>query len=369
MSEYAELFGRGALNERIDSDALLSDIGLDREEIDWRKQFIGFDGDDVERLTRYQDAFERRGGDVADLFYDNLTQYEETTDVISRSPKGVEQLKRTQEAYLNTLAGGEYGEAYFRDRARIGKLHDLLEMPMNHYIGQYGVYYDLLVPLVTDRVKERVSAALEGTGEGPAESDGGAIEGDFERSSEDAVDVESMVHEAIEEGFEEFHSILKIINLDMQVVADTYIHSYTAELETTVREQREVANRLGEAVGELSTASENVAGSSSEISDLARSQHERMDQVADEVSAHSTSAWIRWPTKCRTYRRQSRRSPPRRRRSNDRVRRPAISQRTGCRRPKRPPRRWNNSTAPAWSSRIASTNWRARSPRSTRSST
>lgn len=283
MSEYSEMFGRGGLNDRLDVDTLLDDIGLDKQEISWRKDFIDFDDEDVKRLSRYRERFEEHGGDVAELFYENILQYEQTTDVMSRSPKDVDQLKQTQEAYLVTLAEGEYGSDYFRNRARIGKIHDILEMPMKQYIGQYGVYYELIVPLVADRVKEMVSGALTDAGDDPAADGGVTIEGD-EAAKTDSKEVEQAVHAAIEEGFEEFHSILKIINLDMQVVADTYIHSYTQEMEETLAQQQEVAAQLKAAVSELSDASENVAGSSSEISDLAREQHENMNQVANEVA-------------------------------------------------------------------------------------
>ena len=281
MPDPPSMFGQGKLNERVDVDSLLDDIGLDEDEIAWRKDFINFDEGDVERLSRYQGLFEEHGEDVAELFYENLTQYEETREVITRSPKGIEQLKKTQEAYLMTLAGGEYGSDYFRNRARIGKLHDILEMPMKQYIGQYGVYYDLLVPLITERVQENVSNALAEADEDAAS--GVTIEegpvGDADRSA-----VERAAHDAIEEGFEEFHSVLKIINLDMQVVADTYIHSYTQEIEETLDQQVRVASQIKGAVTELSAASENVAGSASEISTLANEQYESMDEVANEVA-------------------------------------------------------------------------------------
>ncbi|UWG47455.1 Sensory protein [Halanaeroarchaeum sp. HSR-CO] len=284
MSEYSAMFGRGGLNAQLDVGSLLDDIGLDAEEIAWRKDFINFGQDDVERLTRYQGLFEEHGEDVADMFYENLTQYTETTEVISRSPKGVDQLKQTQEAYLVTLAEGEYGADYFRNRARVGKLHDMLEMPMKQYIGQYGVYYDLLVPLITERVQEQVSDAIAAADQDAAADGGVTVEPEGQNAGGPQIDIEQAAHDAIAEGFEEFHSILKIINLDMQVVADTYIHSYTQEIEETLEQQQRIASQLKTSVSELSAASENVAGSSSEISDLAREQHESMDQVANEVS-------------------------------------------------------------------------------------
>ena len=41
----------GRLAERIDGDALLDDLGIDDAEVNWRKDFTGFDSDDAERLS------------------------------------------------------------------------------------------------------------------------------------------------------------------------------------------------------------------------------------------------------------------------------------------------------------------------------
>ena len=326
MTDYAAMFGQGGLNDQVDPDALLSDIGLDREEIQWRKDFVDFDAEDEKRLDRYADVFEAHSEEVAEMFYENITAHEETTAVIGRSPKGIEALKQTQQAYLVTLATGDYGPDYFRDRARIGKLHDVLDMPMKQYIGQYGVYYNLLVPLVTERVQDQlgeavreavaaeledVDVAIDGGGvaaetdlDGTAETDVDAMEWageDGEKESEadgeqagdlDAAGLESAAVEAgisaaedvVAEGFAELHSILKLINLDMQVVADTYIHSYTEELDQTIERQREVASEVQASIDELAEAADAVANSTNEINGLAEDQRENMDQIAGEVS-------------------------------------------------------------------------------------
>lgn len=132
-------FGQGGLNSALNVEQLVNEIGLTSSEIQWRKDFIDFDSEDAKRLASYQDTFAAHAEQIADDFYESITEYEETIEVIGRSPKGLNQLKQTQSAYLVTLADGEYGDEYFRTRARIGKLHDLLDMPMKQYIGQYGV--------------------------------------------------------------------------------------------------------------------------------------------------------------------------------------------------------------------------------------
>jgi methyl-accepting chemotaxis protein len=321
--DYTDAFGQGELNRRVDVDRLVERIGLDEEEIAWRKEFVGFDEADAERLAGLSDLFEDSAEEVAERFYDNLTGHEQTLDVIGRSPKGVEALKRTQSAYLATLADGEYDREYFENRARIGKLHDVLEMPMKHYIGQYGVYYDLILPLVFERVEERMCdrlAALadeagaewcQGGGQGKASgadsngeversesdtgegetygSDGGQVSSVSPQQGEtdgpcDASDFRSIVSEELTNGMRELLSVLRIINLDMQVATDTYIDSYNEDLERELRRQQEVADEVAAGATEIEDAVSETASNSQAISEMADRQRETMQSVVEETS-------------------------------------------------------------------------------------
>jgi hypothetical protein len=97
---------------------------------------------------------------------------------------------------LVTLADGEYGREYFRNRARIGKIHDLLEMPIKHYIGQYGVYYGLIFDLLCDRLEGNVLDAIaEG---GSVATDGGAAARTGETITIDRSGLQSAVEREVE---------------------------------------------------------------------------------------------------------------------------------------------------------------------------
>lgn len=61
---------------------------------------------------------------------------------------------------------GEYDIEYFTDRARIGKLHDMLGMPIKLYLDQYGVYYQLIHPIVAERSSNRCIDQLRGLTDG-----------------------------------------------------------------------------------------------------------------------------------------------------------------------------------------------------------
>ena len=417
MKEYADTFGKGSLNAMFDAEQLAAECGLDRDEIEWRKEFVGFDEEDAARLAEMRPLFKENAEAIADDFYDNLSQSDQTLTIIEGSDKGLEQLKQTQSAYLVTLASGEYELDYFTNRARIGKLHDLLEMPMKHYIGQYGVYYDLILPLLFDQMKDRLvddltaaisesvedfepeagdrpattgtserghdqskeseagehqetggpatdggeEAAVESADpeteqdeddeldpaeqaaverdedgedidrEGASDADGEEYESDGQTDAEveneevrnvdeeqingqrtdqqeigyyepaeqwvDETDVSEVVAPVVEghldQGMERLLAVLRIINLDMQVVADTYIHSYSEELSETVAERERLMNEVeadvARPIEELLDSSTDIADSTNTITDMADDQAESVDDVAREVSDMSAT--------------------------------------------------------------------------------
>ncbi|OYR89375.1 methyl-accepting chemotaxis protein, partial [Halorubrum sp. E3] len=260
------------MNDGLDVAELVDEIGLDADEIAWRKEFVGFDEEDERRLSRYEDAFAENADRIAEDFYENLTGHQQTVDVIGRSEKGIDQLKRTQSAYLVTLAEGDYGEGYFEDRARIGKIHDMLEMPMKHYIGQYGVYYDLILPLIGDRLVDSLTDRLAPDAAGATVDDATA----------------TAIEEEVDDAIEDLLSVLRIVNLDMQVVTDTYIHSYSEKLSEVVEENErlmaEVEDEVEGPIGDLRESADDVADSAAEVGDAAEDQSDRVAEISSEVA-------------------------------------------------------------------------------------
>src|SRR6056297_1495146 len=239
------------LAERVDGDSLLAALDVDDDEIRWRKEFTGFGPEDAARLTDMADLFESVADEAVDEFYDHLTDYDETTAVLNRSTRTVDQLKETQSEYLLSLATGEYDREYFENRARIGKIHDMLDMPMKHYLGAYGLYWNALVPRIGERVVERTA----------------------ERVDDEAA---AVVREEFSEGIEEILALLRVVNLDMQVVSDTYIESYNEEVRETndrlVDLQEAISEDVEDSLDDLSNSAEDVAESADQIHDLTREQ-------------------------------------------------------------------------------------------------
>jgi heme-based aerotactic transducer len=285
-------FGQGGLNHMVDTAQLLSSIGIDEAEIAWRKQHIDFDEEDARRLSELEPVFREHKEEIADRFYENLTPHDRTMAVIARSEKGVEQLKMTQRAYLVTLATGDYDLGYFRNRARIGKIHELLDMPLHFYIGQYGVYYNLLFELLDERVQDQVVAAIrewadeelgdEGLGSRLFGSLRGGDDGDPLTES-----FEETVRSQIHEGVLDLLAVLRALNLDMQVAVDTYVDSYSQKLEAEIERRRQLAEEVSVDVeaplADISEAAEQVAANAQQISSLAHESEDAARTVAEEV--------------------------------------------------------------------------------------
>ena len=297
-----QTFGKGGLNGFLDVDELVDRVGLDEDEVEWRKHFIGFDEDDEERLSDLEPLLRENRQEISDDFYENVLQYEGTRKVINRSPKGVEALKETQQAYLVSLATGDYDLSYFENRTRIGKLHEMLDMPLKHYVGQYGVYYDLLLSRMNERVQNQVVDAIEEwAAEREAERDEGGLGrfvgalglgGDDETDDSLEESFEAAVRDAIDDGMMDILSLLRIINLDMQIATETYVDSYAKRLEESVERRKRLASEVETDVqaplSELHESGEVVAKRAEAISNHTESQAAGVTRAArelDEVSA------------------------------------------------------------------------------------
>lgn len=90
------------------------------QEFEALKRFVEFSDADAQNLISLAPIVERHGPAITDHFYDTLGTVEETAKVIAGR---VDALKKTHRRYLAELCAGDYGDAYFEGRARIGQVH------------------------------------------------------------------------------------------------------------------------------------------------------------------------------------------------------------------------------------------------------
>lgn len=262
---------------QVNGTQLIDDIGIDSQEISWRKDFTNFEQEDRQRLEGMAETIEPVIDETVDAFYDHLNAYEETVEIFGQSTKGIDQLKQAQRQYLQGVISGQYDEQYFQSRARIGKIHDMLDLGPKIYMGAYSVFYEHMIEALVDDMKTQL-----------AQSDGGTAMVQTEEPTLDTAEPLSP-GAALEKLGDQMLSLFKITSLDRQVAMDTYIHSYSQEVETELERQQEIAEDLQSAAMEAKDTGENIIESTEEISQLADTQADSMRNVAGEVSNMSAT--------------------------------------------------------------------------------
>jgi len=131
-----------------EGDSTVPEIGPEAFEI--RKSFACFTDEDGALLAELQATFERHADVFVERFYAHLEQHAELRRFLA-DPRMVRRIKGMQREYLLSLACGRYDEDYARGRLRIGKVHDRIGLDPEWYLGAYGLYMDLLVPLIHER--------------------------------------------------------------------------------------------------------------------------------------------------------------------------------------------------------------------------
>ncbi len=268
----------------VDGDALLSDIGIDAAEMERRKRYTRFTAADETRLAAIASDLEPATEGIIEAFYDHIHTDERVRSTIDRSSMPMEGLKSGQRRYLERLVGGEYGRDYFADRARVGRLHDLLGLEPDAYLGQYAVYYEEVLDVLAERAVDAPNSDTDA--ESPSYSTAtDAVTGD---SIGESTVAKPTAAEAVEQFKTEALSVLKAFLLDQQLAIDTYVHSYVKDTEREATRQRElsrqVAERVGEPISDLRERTADVANEADRIDDLADEQSERMRQVSREAN-------------------------------------------------------------------------------------
>jgi PAS domain S-box-containing protein len=118
----------------------------DREQ---RLQFLGLTARDAELLKALRPLIEQNVIAIEDAFYAQLLSFPETEQLL-RDHTTVERLKKLQRDYLMRITEGNFDDAYFADRLRIGKTHERVGLNPRWYLLGYNIYFRLFVPLIRE---------------------------------------------------------------------------------------------------------------------------------------------------------------------------------------------------------------------------
>ncbi len=245
----------------VDGSELTDKIGVDDAEIEWRKEYTQFTNEDARTLESVNHLFEDITTELVDDFYNHVESYSDTIAILDSSSKPVQALKNDQQQYLMELGSGQYDQRYFDRRARIGKIHDMLDLGPKIYFGAYSIYYRGII----ERFGEDIKTSFDPS--------------DFEAA------IDTLVERTL--------AVQKLINLDQQIAMDTYIHSYNEQVKEAMAEQEELIEQveadLQHPLEQVSQEAQNATQSTNKINNAIQEQTDSMNDVANEVSDMSAT--------------------------------------------------------------------------------
>ena len=186
-----------ATDSGIDPSAV-HEMDMDEAEVEKRKAFLEFTGEDEERLKGFNEIAQKYADPVVDEFYRHFFAFDETR-AFFRDPKVLQRVKQLQKRYFLRLTEGDYGAGYVANRLRIGAVHEKIGLAPKWYLGAYNFY-----------LRAVARRLLEAYGGDPRQA------------------------------FASFLSLMKIVFLDIGIAIDTYIFAR----ESTMRKQQEAIREL-----------------------------------------------------------------------------------------------------------------------------
>ena len=255
---------------------LTQTMGLDAGDQQAMKAFVRFTDADSRTLKNLSSLIEKQADRIVDKFYKNIEHYPELMQVIERAGSNIDRLKAAQKSYLLEMFGGDYGDAYFERRLRIGEVHNRIGLTPRWYLGSYAVYVEEITILIQRRFRFNNAAR--------------------ERA---------------------LLAVNKIIQIDSQLAINTYIHGVTQdlkgvsmsrdEIEARVREygahvqmvaEGHLTQRL-EAAGDdelavlgvnLNGMTESLAGMASGVADASSTMFTTLEELKAAVGTQATGA-------------------------------------------------------------------------------
>lgn len=171
-------------------------------DLELRLAYLNLGKGDRERLRRLEPVLEKHAESFVAAFYRQLLSFEPTRELLSE-PEVKDRLLEKQRAYLLSLGGPDFDDAYVSDRRSIGQTHARIGLEPRWYLGAYGLYLSLLTPIIMDA---------------------------FSQDPEDASQI--------------LVSLQKLLMLDAQLAMEAYISTSEQKLEYLTRELAENSRQL-----------------------------------------------------------------------------------------------------------------------------
>lgn len=117
--------------DRVISAALRYDRGMSGELFAQFQRFVDFTGEDKLALSEARQRLRPFLESVVDGFYGSLLQDEEAQAILDAEAGRLERLRQYLRLWVDQLFCGEYDQAYFEQRSRIGRTHVRVNLPQH----------------------------------------------------------------------------------------------------------------------------------------------------------------------------------------------------------------------------------------------
>lgn len=130
----------------------------EQDDLELRLALLGFDAEDTRALSALRPVIERNADALVAAFYRHLQAFAPMRALLSR-PGVKEGLLEKQRAYLLSLTDDKSEPLYAERRLRIGVTHERVGLAPRWYLGAYGLYFSLLVPIISEAYPDDRAAA------------------------------------------------------------------------------------------------------------------------------------------------------------------------------------------------------------------
>ncbi len=188
-----------------------------------RKHFIEFAHEDIALLHDLLPFIEKHVDKIVEQFYAHLLKYPEAR-AFFKDEGTLGRVKAAQREYLLDLFRGNYEEDYFENRLLIGVVHERISLVPKWYIGSNSKFLCLLIPLLTQKYRWRP--------------------GKLTRC---------------------ILALTKIMNLDQQLVMDTYVGSLVEKVTERQRLLEELLKQIRDAAAVLASSAVEILAAMTQL--------------------------------------------------------------------------------------------------------
>ncbi|CAN7435373.1 protoglobin domain-containing protein [Trinickia sp. LjRoot230] len=129
---------------------LMHQMGLNDVTIERRKQVVGLEPVDVDRIAAVRQLVLDRLDHYADVFFEHLASLDEARPLINNRALA-DKAKRLKREHLHAMVSGEYGAKYVEQRLELGLLYSAAGLDTRVFLG---AFHHLLASIGADIVRQ-----------------------------------------------------------------------------------------------------------------------------------------------------------------------------------------------------------------------